>query len=319
MDNKEKKAEKFYSSFLTYTESLFEGFTVKNELDFEAIQKMIKMSYEFVRRDRNHIVYVMQTAKPYKNPHVSHSVRTSIVALIIGTYLKLPRHQLIELGIAGLLCNISVLNMSERIYTNKEGGPNLLKFGTDMEKKLLYVHPIHANRTLKALNFPLSICEAVLQHHELEDGSGFPQQLKGNAIDLYGKILVVAGFYEAFSTEEVHGIKCSHNGIVQILKNSGSFDVSVIRALVNSISIYPVGIYVLLSNGKSGQVSDIDRGNPRFPFVKIFGKQSPNEYTKTSDELFIVRPLTGEEVEASVKKNKEQSLRPLLNRRFYKP
>jgi len=191
-----------------------------------------------------------------------------------------------------------------------------LKSGTEMEKKLLYVHPIHANRTLKALNFPLSICEAVLQHHELEDGSGFPQQLKGNAIDLYGKILVVAGFYEAFSTENDDGIKCSHSGIVQVLKNSGSFDMSVIRALVNSISIYPVGIYVLLSNGKRGQVTDIDQENPRFPFVKIFGKQSPNEYAKTSDELFIVRPLTSEEVEDSVRKNKEQHLRPLLNRRL---
>jgi len=316
MDNREKKAEKFYNSFLTYTESLFDGFTAKNELDFEAIQKMIKMSYEFVRRDRNHIVYAMQTAKPYKNPHVSHSVRACIVAMIIGAYMKLPRHQLIELGIAGLLCNISVLNLSGRIYTSKEGGLNLLKSGSDMEKKLLYVHPIHANRTLKALNFPLPICEAVLQHHELEDGSGFPQQLKGNAIDLYGKILVVAGIYEAFSTENTDGIKCSHSGIVQILKNSGSFDMSVIRALVNSISIYPVGIYVLLSNGKRGQVSDIDQENPRFPFVKIFGKQSPNEYMKTSDELFIVRPLTSEEVEDSVRKNKEQHLRPLLNRRL---
>jgi len=327
MENNEKSAEKFYSSFLTDTESLFDGFTAKNELNFESIQKMIKMSCEFVRQDRNHIVYAMQTAKPYKNPHVSHSVRASIVALIIGTYLKLPRHQLIELGIAGLLCNISVLNLSGRIYTSKEGGLNLLKSGTDMEKKLLYVHSIHANRTLKALNFPLSICEAVLQHHELEDGSGFPQQLKGNAISLFGKILVVAGFYEAFSTENIDGTKCTHSGIVQILKNGGCFDVSVIRALVNSISIYPVGIYVLLSNGKRGQVTDIDQENPRFPIVKIFGKQTHNENVKTSDELFIVRPLTDEEFEAYVKElenpvkiiNKDRNLKPLFYSRFYQP
>ncbi len=193
-----------------------------------------------------------------------------------------------------------------------------------MEKKLLYVHPIHANRTLKTLNFPLAICEAVLQHHEMEDGSGFPQQLKGNAIGLYGKILVVAGFYEAFSTENIDGTKCSHSGIVQILKNGGCFDVSVIRALVNSISIYPVGIYVLLSNGKRGQVSDIDQENPRFPLVKIYGKQSSNETVKTSDELFIVRPLTSEEfetyvkeIENSVKINKDRNLKSLFNRRFY--
>jgi len=71
--------------------------------------------------------------------------------------------------------------------------------------------------------------------------------------------------------------------------------VSVIRALVNSISIYPIGIYVLLSNGKRGQVSDIDQDNPRLPIVKIL--EEYNKIVKTSDELSIVRPLTSEEIE----------------------
>ena len=302
MENKEKRAENFYRSLLEYTASLFDKFTAKSELNFESIQKMIKMTCEFVRLDNNHIVYAMQTAKPYYNPHVSHAARSSIVAIIIGTYLKLPRHQLIELGIAGLLCNISLLKMSGRVYASSEEGTNLLNAGTEAEKRLMYVHPIHAHKILKASNFPLSICEGVLQHHELEDGSGFPQQLKREAICIYGKILAVAGFYEAFSMEHIDGIKCGHRGIVQILKNGGTFDTSVIRALVNSISIYPVGVYVLLSNGKRGQVSEIDQDNPRFPTVEIFGEESPREIVRTYDELFIVRPLTSEEVEGTSEK-----------------
>jgi hypothetical protein len=297
MDNKEKKAEKFYKSFLTYTESLFGGFNAGNGLDYESIQEMVRMSCEFVRLDRNGIVHAMQTDGKHENPHVSHSVRSSIIATIIGAYLKLPRHQLIELGVAALMCNIGLLNLSGRIYACGGGVPDLLKSGTDMEKKLLYVHPIQAHKTLKLFNFPLSICEAALQHHELEDGSGFPKQLKGDHIGLYGKILVVADFYEAFSMEHVNGTKCGHSGIVQILKNGGIFNVSIIRALVSSISIYPVGIYVLLSNGKRAQVVDIDQENPRFPVVEINGKKSPSGIMKTSDELSIVRPLTSEEIE----------------------
>jgi HD-GYP domain-containing protein (c-di-GMP phosphodiesterase class II) len=296
MDNKHKRAEKFYKSFLIYTESIFERFTLRKELDFESIVRMIKMACEFVRLDSNNIMYVMQTAEQYKNPHVSHSVRSSIIAAIIGTYMKLPRHQLIELGIADLLCNISVLNLPGRIYTSAEGAFNLLKFGTDTEKKSLYIHPIHANKILKSFNFPLSICNAVLQHHELEDGTGFPQQLKGEAIGIYAKILVVAGFYEAFSIEQIDGAKCGHKGVVQILKNGGSFNKSVVRALVNSISLYPVGIYVLLSNGKRGQVVDVDYEDPCFPIVAIFREKTRGEIVKTSAELSIVRPLNSEEI-----------------------
>jgi len=304
MDSKEKRAEKFYKSFLTSTEAVFNGFTAGNGLDYESIQEMIRISCEFVRMDRNSIVHAMQTADRYENPHVSHSVRSSIIATIIGAYLKLPRHQLIELGVAALMCNIGLLNLSGQIYTSSGGSPDLLKTGTDMEKKLLYVHPIQAHKTLKLFNFPLSVSEAALQHHELEDGSGFPKQLKGDHISLYGKILVVADFYEAFSMEHINGTKCGHSGIVQILKNGGIFDVSVIRALVSSISIYPVGIYVLLSNEKRAQVVDIDQENPRFPIVEVYGKKSPSGIMKTSDELSIVRPLTSEEIEDFVVQKK---------------
>jgi len=300
MDNKEKCAEEFYESFLVYTESLFDKFTIKKELDFQPIQQMVKRVCEFVLQDQNRIVYVMQTAKRYKNPHVSHAVRSCFVAIIIGIYLKLLRYQLIELGVANLLGNIGALSLPGRIYTRSEGGFNLLTSGTDMEKRLLYVHPIHAYKVLKSCDFPLSICNAALQHHELEDGSGFPQELKGADICLYAKIIVVAGYYEAFSMEHIDGEKCGHDGIMQILKNNSRFDVSVIKALTNSISIYPVGIYVLLSNGKRGQVVDIDKENPRFPIVEIFGKQLPREISKTSAEFSIVRPLTGEEVENTV-------------------
>jgi len=251
MDNKEERAEEFYSSFLTYTESLFYGLAAGNELDFQSIQKMVKMICEFIQTDRNSIVCVMKKAGQHENPHVSHSARSSIIAIIIGTYMKLPAQQLIELGVAGLLCNIGVLNLSGQIYTS---GPDFLKTGTDMEKKLLYLHPIYAYSILRSSKFPLSICEAVLQHHELEDGSGYPKQLKGKKIGLYGKILVVAGFYEAFLMERT---KRGYGEIIQILKNGGSFDVSVIRALVNSICIYPAGIYILLSNGEYGQAADM--------------------------------------------------------------
>jgi len=78
MYDKEKRAENFYISFLTYTDSLFSSLSTGKRLDFQSIQKKIKVVYEFVHLDRNHIVYIMQTAGRYKNPHVSHSVRSCI-------------------------------------------------------------------------------------------------------------------------------------------------------------------------------------------------------------------------------------------------
>jgi HD-GYP domain-containing protein (c-di-GMP phosphodiesterase class II) len=231
-----------------------------------------------------------------ENYHISHSVRSSIIALIIGIYLKLPKHRLIEVGVAALVRDISILKLPPDIYLN--GGT------TEQERRLMAVHPIHAYKIIKGFNFPLSICEAVLQHHEREDGSGYPQKLTGDRIGVYGKIIAVACSYEAFSTKHVDEAKCGHMGMMTLLKNEGNqFDETVVRALVYSLSIYPVGTYVLLSDGRQGQVVDADPENPRYPIVHVHGEPLPGETDntlKTSPKgVSIVRTLTRKEVVVS--------------------
>jgi len=88
--------------------------------------------------------------------------------------------------------------------------------------------------------------------------------------------------------------------MLELLKNEGKkYDETVVRALVFSLSIYPIGLYVLLSNGKKGQVVDVNPENPRFPVVQVFGELTPdgkNKIVETSqDGIHIVRPLTREE------------------------
>jgi hypothetical protein len=66
------------------------------------------------------------------------------------------------------------------------------------------------------------------------------------------------------------------------------------------LSIYPIGLFVLLSDGKKGQVVDINSIDPRYPIVKILDEKTNDgkdvvRYT-FSNGLHIVRPLTEEEL-----------------------
>jgi hypothetical protein len=90
--------------------------------------------------------------------------------------------------------------------------------------------------------------------------------------------------------------------MLELLKNEGKkYDDTVVRGLVLSLSIYPIGLYVLLSNGKKGQVVDVNPENPRFPIVQIFGELTPDGKIKTMQTaqgaLTIVRPLNRSEIE----------------------
>jgi hypothetical protein len=89
--------------------------------------------------------------------------------------------------------------------------------------------------------------------------------------------------------------------MVDLLKNEGKqYDDTVIRALVFSLSIYPIGLYVLLSNGRKGQVVDVDPENPRYPRVQVLGVLTPEGKAKIQETsqggVQIVRPLTRDEL-----------------------
>jgi HD-GYP domain-containing protein (c-di-GMP phosphodiesterase class II) len=154
---------------------------------------------------------------------------------------------------------------------------------------------------LKSFDFPLTVTLAALEHHERENGSGYPRKLPGERISLYAKIIAVACSYEALSAQRPHKeAKDGYTGMLELLKNEGKqYDDTVVRALVYSLSIYPIGLYVLLSNGKKGQVVDVNPENPRFPIVQIFGELNPDGKNKvvetTQGGLQIVRPLTKDE------------------------
>ncbi|MDR2662289.1 MAG: HD-GYP domain-containing protein, partial [Treponema sp.] len=153
-----------------------------------------------------------------------------------------------------------------------------------------------------SFDFPLVVSLAALEHHERENGSGYPQKLTGDKISLYAKIIAVACSYEALTSTRPHkDAKDGYSGMLDLLKNEGKqYDDTIVKALVFSLSIYPIGLYVLLSNGKKGQVVDVNPENPKFPMVQVFGELTPdgkNKIIETSQEgVFISRPLKKEEI-----------------------
>ena len=296
--DKLEKAEEFYKNFLFFVENLFVRANVSDELDYKVVTEKIKDMVEYIKEDRRFLMRTLKNIEPApdKNYLASHSVRSTILAIIIGTYLKLPNHRLMELGVAALLHEVGMLKLPSQIYLS-------VKPLSAHEQKAILTHPILGYSLLKKFDFPLAICLAALEHHERENGTGYPRHLQTDKISLYSKIIAVACSYEALSSKRPHKeAKDGYTGMLELLKNDGKqYDDTIVRALVLSLSIYPIGLYVLLSNGKKGQVVDVNPENPRFPIVQVFGEFTPDGKIKMMqtkpNELTIVRPLNRSEIE----------------------
>jgi len=150
----------------------------------------------------------------------------------------------------------------------------------------------------------IAVCLAALEHHERMNGSGYPRALTGDKISLYSRIIMVACSYDAVTSSRPYKeAKEGYAGMVDILKNEGKqYDETVIRALVYSLSIYPIGSRVLLTSGKKALVVDVNPENPRYPIVQILGAKTPDGkdiVIRTSEtSVRVLRPLTKEEAAA---------------------
>jgi len=293
-----EKAEAFYSSFLYYVETVFAKASVSDALDYKEITEKIRGLVDYIKDERRFLMRVLKNTEPApdKNYLATHSVRSTIISIVVGSYLKLPPHRLLELGVASLVHEAGMLKLPSHIYLSD-------KQLTPQDQKAITTHPVLGYSMLKALDFPMPICLAALEHHERENATGYPRRLTSDKISLYSKIIAVACSYEALSSKRPHKeAKDGYTGMLELLKNEGKrYDDTVVKALVISLSIYPIGLFVMLSNNKKGQVVDVNLESPRFPIVQVFGEFTPDGKIRTAqtsqDGLTIVRPLTRAEIE----------------------
>jgi HD-GYP domain-containing protein (c-di-GMP phosphodiesterase class II) len=290
----------FYSEFTSYMESLYTRFVTKTELDYKALVERMKGLCQVIAENKRFLLRAQSLAPQHSNYLVSHAVRSSVYSIVLGAALKLPPFKLIELGAAAALHEIGMVRLPPQLYM--AGRPL-----SPQERKSITTHPILGYNLLKERQVPLAVCLAALEHHERVNGSGYPRALTGEKISLYSKIIMVACSFDAVTANRPYKeAKDGYSGMVDILKNEGKqYDDLVIRALVYSLSIYPIGTQVMLTSGKTAVVVDVNPDNPRYPIVQLLGARSPDGkelVVRTSEtSVRVLRPLTREEIGAAAK------------------
>jgi len=286
----------FYSDFTGYVESVYTRFVTKTEIDYRELIERSRGLYEAAGEDRRFLLRAQALVPQHKNYLVSHAVRSAVYSVILGGELKLAPFRLIELVAAAILHEIGMVRLPPQLYM---AGRQL----SPPERKAITTHPVIGFNLLKEREVPLAVCLAALEHHERLNGSGYPRGLTGEKISLYSRIIMVACSYDAVTAARPYKeAKDGYSGMVDILKNEGKqYDDAVIRALVYSLSIYPIGTRVLLTSGKPAIVVDVNPENPRYPVVQVLGARTPDGkdlVIRTGEtSVRILRPLNKQELE----------------------
>ena len=287
-----------YNEYLNYIYAVYTRYATHKELDYDDISETVRELCFFIKENKKYILRLNPTQDAQSKMFlINHSLRSTIIAITIGFQLRFPLTKLVELGVSCMLHEIGMLQLPPQYYL-ADKALNII------EKKAILAHPLYSYNILKKANFPLTICYGVLDHHEREDGSGYPRHLPGTELSLYSKIIAVACSYEAITAPRHYkDAQGSYEAMVEILKNSRkTYNESIIKALLCAISLFPIGSYVYLSDGRIGQVVDANPENPKNPIVQVLNDpttlEDKEEIITTSDTgIRIVRALNKEETE----------------------
>jgi HD-GYP domain-containing protein (c-di-GMP phosphodiesterase class II) len=175
-----------------------------------------------------------------------HGVKVSLYLIALGRHLGIPKAQLTELGLIGMLADVGKTRLPRALLAK----PGIL---TPAEFGVVKGHVELGLESLKsAAGLTAAVLQGIAQHHERLDGSGYPNRLKGDQIGVYGRMTAIADSFSAMIAQRPYASAASvQDALISLFERSGtSFSAPLVEQFVQAIGVFPVGSLVELSNGE---------------------------------------------------------------------
>ncbi len=222
--------------------------------------------------------------KSHDNYTFEHSVEVTVVGVMLGLRLRLMPLELHQLALGCLCHDIGKVVVPQEIL-NKPGPLE------QHELEVIRKHPETGfNMVRQIVGAPDIIARHIVwQHHERQNGSGYPRGLRGlnefsfsreghfgrGLILPAAEIAAVAEVYASLASDQPYRRALPAPQIVRILRRSAGSHLNeeVVRRFLSILPLYPVGTQVLVISGQlqghRGVVTRLNPSDPQRPVVRI--------------------------------------------------
>ncbi|GGA72601.1 metal-dependent phosphohydrolase [Neiella marina] len=162
-------------------------------------QRLMELDREVIDTQRELLTILGEVIEVRSHETRNHVIRVAKVSYFLGAKLGLPEETLKMLEAASPMHDVGKIGIPENIL-NKPGQL------TDDEYQIMRTHAQIGHNILHNSDRALlkTACIIAHQHHEYWDGSGYPQGLKGDEIDLLARITTLADIYDAISSDRCY-------------------------------------------------------------------------------------------------------------------
>ena len=214
---------------------------------------------------RSDELIVMALSSPSGSPLLTNLVNVAVVSTKVGMGLGYYGRELERLALAGLLHDIGLFAVPQSLVT-KAG-----RLTAD-ERTLIEQHPELGFEAIKRSGPDYTwLAELIRQAHERTNGLGYPNRLKGRQISEMALIIGVSDVFDAMISERPYRPRLfPHEAIKELLvAERATFPREMTKALVEQLSVYPLGTTVRLTTGETGIVVGVNVQYPLRPIVEV--------------------------------------------------
>ncbi|MDC5803956.1 HD-GYP domain-containing protein [Vibrio europaeus] len=240
--------------------------------------------------DDNVTLHLMNGKSEFEDIYF-HSLNVSVVAMMIAKAQQLSADKIKEVAFASLFHDMGKVKVPTAILRK----PTPL---TEPEKNYLKLHTKYGLEIAANMDsFPESARTVIAQHHELNDGSGYPEGLKEEQIDELTQIVSVANAYDNLCHSNIPSEqKIPYVALSHLYKNcKHHYNNENLSLLIKFMGIYPPGTVVQLSNDMVGLVISVNAQNILHPNVLIYDPSVPRTQAPIIDlaekEIKIVNAI----------------------------
>jgi putative nucleotidyltransferase with HDIG domain len=233
-------------------------------------QQLIDDIVDKLMCDDNVTLHLMNGKNEFEDIYF-HSLNVAVIAMMIGRAKGYSAEQLKALSFAALFHDMGKIKIPTAILRKQvpltEPESNYLKlhtkYGLDMANQIE--------------DFPDSAKTVIAQHHELRDGSGYPEGLKGDEIDELAQVIIVANAFDNLCHTSIAAEqKIPYTALSHLYKNCKHlYKEENLNILIKFMGVFPPGTVVQLSNNMVGLVISVNASHLLFPNVLVYDPAVP--------------------------------------------
>ena len=240
-----------HEASLEQIKTLSGHFSQRRTPDLKPLEKISSAALSRIVADKD--LFVCLGVTPYYTDYPGrHSMHTASLAIAMGATLGLDERTLLDLAIGCLLHDFGMTRIDPNTYLTR-------RRLNDLEFLEITKHPILTFDMIEQASQHLSARSRMVayQIHERSNGTGYPRGRHGDQIHELAKIAAVADTYVALVAPRPHrpGM-LPYFAMEKVLHgvNDGLYDPRPVRALLETVCLFPIGSYVELNDSRVGKV-----------------------------------------------------------------